>query len=216
MKFPKVDRKIYIFIIFILTIYLSTIVYKFYEDFTNPLPESYFYIYSSVFNKSLAFDTIGQKSFVYVDPVVPEECDFETQKNQEKPQKWIIDSIDETRKIITISSFNKDGVKYYLTANADGSVEATLFGGGTNQNWIIDEYTNANVNSNKNANKDPNQIEKFYVKSLLYGTYLTSTNMGYVKEKAGNVFLTPSNQSKEVLWSVLTCDIDITMRDNEE
>ena len=191
-------RPIYLFIIFIAVICLSSILYKTYEDFTNS-DNKYVYILSNT-SKSLSFDTLGQNSFIYVDPQTPTVCDVKT----DMPQKWNINIINpnetnQANMAFTITSYNQNGVKYYLTANADGSVSASLFGGSTNQKWLV-----VPVLPDPN-NSQPNQLPKINIQSRQYNTYLAATNSGYIKDKAGNVYLANTNQNVETLWQIMAC-----------
>jgi len=183
---------------------------------------NYVYIYSNAFNKTLSFESYGNKSYVYLDNKIPtnDDCLTKTQFNsccefldsnvanipqscKNSPQKWRIDIKNHFNTnicLVTISSYNCNGLKYYLSANEDGSVDVSLFEGSDNQVWQI--Y--------KNIEKDDNTTgENIYlIKSHKYCTYLTSNSQGYMKRKSGTISLTNINKNKigkEVLWNIDEC-----------
>lgn len=185
----------------------------------SPLIDAnYVYIYSKPFNKSLAFESYGNKSFVYVDKKIPTNNDclttdqYETQcktfennaisYNKHLPQKWRIDIkslFNANICLITISSYSCNGLTYYLTANENGSVSVSLISGSDNQVWQI--Y--------KNTENDDNTIgdNAYLIKSHKYCTFLTSNNDGYMRNQSGTVSLTNIKNSvgRELMWNIDVC-----------
>ena len=68
------------------------------------------------------------------------------------PQKWIIEYNPVKNNHVNISNYNKNGAKYYLTANDNGTVSMSLFGGGTNQDWTIIKKEIDPINTNNTNN----------------------------------------------------------------
>lgn len=211
-------KYIYKFLIILIVAFISSSIYRYGENFLSTGTGSgsgldnanYVYIISKLFNKSLSFDVIGQKSFVYVDqdiPIFPDDCN--TENEDLMPQKWIIKNNPIRNNNICISNYSKDGAKYYLTANNNGTVSMSLFGGGTNQDWILikkeTDPNNTNLYYDTTTDKYNVEVEQYYIKSVLFGTYLASNNSGYVKENTGNVILVNSNMDKETLWTFAKC-----------
>lgn len=197
------------------------------EVMKNLISANYVYIYSDAFSKALAFETYGNKSNVFIDPKLPSanDCLTTDQYNNEckryendvipypsfdkhLPQKWRIDVKTHNPNVclVTISSYSCNGLKYYLTANKDGKVTTSLFGGSNDQVWQI--YTKPIDKNNINIFIPELEQNEYLIKSYLYCTYLSGTNDGYLKRNAGNVSLTnisSGNIGKENLWKIKTC-----------
>ncbi len=183
----------------------------------NLISANYIYIYSDAFNKSLAFESYGNKSYVFIDSKMPnpkkdhwlvgqdyeDYCNLDLNFEKHLPQKWRINIksfLNPNQCLITISSYSCNGLKYYLTAHKDGKVSVSLFGGGNNQVWKI--YPNKQDNTDRDDNLE------YLIKSHIYCTYLSGTNRGYMRRNAGNVNLTNVKLKyvgKENIWKIMMC-----------
>lgn len=181
------------------------------KDIQELINSNYLYIYSKAFNKILAFDTYATQSHVYIDNKSPnnndclsnQQYDEYCQNNKDTlPQKWRINIenyLSPNNCLVTITSYNCDGVKYYLAATKDGKVEVSLFGGDKNQVWQI-------IRKDNDDNYDGNTV--YLIKSYPYCTYLTANNKGYLKQNTGIVSLTNVNTKyvgNETLWQIMSC-----------
>ncbi len=180
---------------------------------------NYVYIYSNAFNKSLAFESYGAKSYVFVDPKMPnpkddycmvgkdydEYCESDPNFDKHLPQKWRINIksyLNPNQCLVTISSYSCNGLKYYLTAHQDGKVSVSLFGNDNNQVWSI--YPKKQDDDNTDNTSDL----EYLIKSHMYCTYLSATNQGYMRRNAGNVSLMNVNFKyigKENIWNFMMC-----------
>lgn len=203
--------------------------YKCLDDKTlNKLVSAnYVYIYSDAFKKSLSFESYGDKSYVYVDPKMPNENDCLTTSQYNEycksfdsdvisypsfdkhlPQKWRIDIKAHNPNIclVTISSYSCDGLKYYLTAHQNGNISASVFGGSNDQVWQI--FRKKQDDDMTNILTPESERDNYLIQSYRYNIYLTASNDGYMRRNAGNTSLTNVKTGyigKEHLWKIKMC-----------
>ena len=157
------------------------------KEFKKILNSKFVYIKSNLFNKYLNFDSNGNKSYLFIN-------------NNKSPQKWTIEYnnyLNTNACLVNIYTYDKNGLKYYLTSHENGEVNVSLIKDDEKQIWEI--YKNT-INPDK-----PNDKVKYLIKSYKYCIYLSSNNSGYLNSNSGTLYLSNiniKNIDENSLWDI--------------